>query len=194
MNARTVNNFPEKVYWYLGDGALLSLFWWGLAQSNDPLASAHLWPSLAIALGGFVLATPILILLNTSEFTKPQNRKSASVGLTLSILYPLALLGLFVWDQLGPSITGWLAVLTYPGALTINLTAGLLIGAVLNRYESHLAKGLGGLIWWFWQLPLIFINGSALLHYHFSNLLMFFYLATVLSLSFWLAWGQVKSR
>ena len=194
MNARTVNNFPEKVYWYLGDGALLSLFWWGLAQANDPLASAHLWPSLTIALGGFILAAPILILLNTSKFTEPQNGKNASIWLTLSILYPLALLGLFVWDQLDPSATGWLTVLTHPGMLTINLTASLLIGATLNRLESHLGKGLGGMIWWLWQLPLIFINGSVLLRYHFSNLLIGFYLATVLSLSFWLAWHPMKSR
>jgi hypothetical protein len=194
MNARTVKNFPEKMYWYLGDGALLSLFWWGLAQANDPLASAHRWPSLVIALGGFVLATPILILLNTSKFTKPQNRKSASIGLAPSILFPLALLGLFVWDQFGPSATGWLTVLAHPGMLTINLTASLLIGTILNRFGSHLGKGLAWPIWWLWQLPLIFINGSVLLHYHFSNLLMFFYLATVLILSAWLFWWPMKNQ
>ncbi|MBG0788233.1 MAG: hypothetical protein H0S79_24355 [Anaerolineaceae bacterium] len=185
MDTEMVTNSPEKLYWYLGDGALLSLFWWGLALANDPLASAHLWPSLLIAVGGIVLATPLLVWLNN---TKPRSKKNAAIGLKISIIYPLAQLGLFIWQQFDPAAANWLTLLTHPVALTINLTSSLLIGALLNRQESHLNQELAMLIWWLWQLPLIFINGSALLQYHFSNLLMFFYLATVLILAFWLAW------
>ncbi|MBG0771152.1 MAG: hypothetical protein H0S82_05550 [Anaerolineaceae bacterium] len=193
MDAQSVADSPKKLYWYLGDGGLLALFWWGLAMANDPLASAHLWPSLVTALGGLVLAAPVLIWLNASKPADSQNGKKASFWLTLSILYPLALFGLFVWNQLGASPVEWLAFLTHPGMLTVNLAACLLVGTLLNRIELHLHRGISMAAWWLWHLPLIFINGSALLHYHFSTLLMFLYLATVLSLSFWLAWRPVNS-
>ena len=188
MDAQTVTDSPKKLYWYLGDGGLLALFWWGLAMANDPLVSAHRWPSLIIALGGFVLAAPILIWLNTAKPAGPQSGKNASLWLTLSMLYPLALFGLFVWNQLGASPVEWLAFLTHPVMLTVNLTACLLVGTLLNRFSAKLNRGISMTAWWLWHLPLIFINGSVLLHYHFSNLLMFLYLATVLALSFWLAW------
>jgi len=63
MDAQTIDDSSEKMYWYLGDGALLSLFWWGLAQASDPLSSAHIWPNLIIALGGFALALLALFVL-----------------------------------------------------------------------------------------------------------------------------------
>jgi len=77
--------------------------------------------------------------------------------------------------------------------LTINLATGLLVGSVLNRFCAHLGKGIALTVWWLWQLPLIFINGSVLLLYNFSNLLMLFYLVTVLSLSGWMFWYPMKS-
>lgn len=194
MDAQPVADSPKKFYWYLGDGGLLALFWWGLAMANDPLASAHLWPSLVTAVGGLVLAAPILIWLNALKPADSKNSKKASFWITLSILYPLALFGLFVWSQLSATPVQWLAFLTHPGILTVNLAACLLVGTLLNHYEAHLHRGISMAAWWLWHLPLIFINGSALLHYHFSNLLMFLYLATVLSLSFWLAWRPVTEH
>jgi len=192
MDAQTVVNSPKKLNWYLGDGGLLILFWWGLAMANDPLSKAHLWPSLAIALGGLALATPILVWLNSAKPAKAQNGPNATLWLTLSLLYPLALLGLFVWNTLNALPAGWLAILTHPITLTINLATCLLVSALLNRHRDHSHTGISWVVWWLWHLPLIFINGSALLQFHFSTLLMFLYLATVLTLSFWLAWHSEK--
>ena len=186
MDARTGISFPEKAFWFLGAGGFLSLIWWGLALASDPLAKIHSWPSLVITIGGFILALPGLIWLKNSKPINKHNGKTAPFWLTLSILYPLALLVLFIRRNLGSSALGWLAFLTHPAMLTINLAACLLIGPILNRFGGHLNRGVVWAVWWLWQLPLIFINGSALLQYHFSNLLMFLYLATVLSLSFWL--------
>ena len=192
MDAQTVVNSPKKLYWYLGDGGLLILFWWGLAMANDPLSKVHLWPSLVIALGGLALATPILIWLDSAKPTKAQNEQKASLWLTLSMLYPLALLGLFVWNHLNALPARWLSALTHPAVLTINLAACLLVGTLLNRHRAHLHPGISWAVWWLWHLPLIFINGSALLQFRFSTLLMFLYLATVLTWSFWLAWHSEK--
>lgn len=193
MDAQTIDESQEKLYWYLGDGALLSLFWWGLAQANDPLSSSHLWPSLILTLAGFALALPGLIWFKKSQPADTKNLTHLTFWLSFSTLYPLALLGLFVWEQFSGSYTGGLAVLIHPVMLAINLAASFLIGTILNRFVTHFNRNVSWVVWWLWQFPLILINGSALRLYHFSNLLMLFYLVTVLSFSFWLAWNPAKS-
>ena len=184
MSDQTATSHPNKMYWYLGAGGLLALLWCGLALVADPQWQAHLWPVLLVTLAGFILPLAGLLWLNSHAGASPIKR--SNLWFTLSLLYPLAMLGFFIWASLHPAPT-LLKVITHPLLLVLNLAASLLTGALLNRWDKQPPKGLALVAWWLWQLPLVFINGTALGQYHFSTVLMVLYLGTVLIVSFGLS-------
>ena len=166
----------EKTYWLLGAGGLLSLIWCGLALATDPLWDAHLVPALLTTFAGFIPALAGLLWLDGQA-----NPKINPTWLALSLIYPLAMLGGFVWANTQP-VPLLINILTQPLLLIVNLAASLLIGRILTACQCH--QGLALAAWWLWHLPLIFINGTVLRQLHFSNPLMVLYLVTVLALSF----------
>jgi peptidoglycan/LPS O-acetylase OafA/YrhL len=150
----------------------------------DPQRQAHLWPILLLTLAGFILPLAGALWLKGQADASPSKR--SNLWLALSLLYPLAMLGLFIWASLHPAPTIF-TIIAHPLLLALNLAASLLSGALLNRWDNQTPKGLALVAWWLWQLPLVFINGSALGQYHFSTLLMVLYLVTVLTVSFGLS-------
>ncbi len=178
-----VFSHSEKTYWSLGAGGLLSLLWCGLALAADPLWETHLLSALLTAFAGFVPAVAGLLWLDGHTGRQPGqiHPKVGSTWLAISLLYPLAMLGGFVWASSQPAPL-LLNIITQPLLLIFNLAASLLIGRILMTFDFH--KGLSLAAWWLWHLPLIFINGAALLQLNFSNLLMSLYLVTILTLSF----------
>jgi hypothetical protein len=184
MSDQSAASHPNKMDWLLGAGGLLALLWCCLALVADPQWQTHLWPILLVTLAGFILPLAGLLWLKGHADTSPG--KSINLWLALSLLYPLAMLGLFIWASLHPALT-LLTIITHPLLLALNLAASLLIGALLNRWDKQIPKGLALATWWLWQLPLVFINGSALGQYHFSILLMILYLVTTLTVSFGLS-------
>lgn len=183
MSDQTATSHSRKAYWFLGAGGFLSILWCSVALATDSQWQAHLWSVLIIALAGFIPALAGLLWLK-GQPNRP--RKAGSTELALSLLYPLIALGGFAWAIFRPFSTLF-SIITHPLLLVINLSASLLVGAILNRLNGRVHKGLALTAWWLWHLPLIFINGTALLRLDFSNLLMILYLVTILALSFGLS-------
>jgi FtsH-binding integral membrane protein len=184
MSDQSATSHPSKKYWFLGAGGLLTLLWCCLTLIADPQWQAHLWPILLVTLAGFLLCLAGLLLVK--DQAEDPTTKNSNLWFALSLLYPLTMVGLFIWASLHTSAT-LSKIITHPLLLVLNMTASLLIGFFLNRWNNQVPKGLNSIAWWLWQLPLVFINGTALGQYHFSNLLMILYLITILTVSFGLS-------
>lgn len=208
MNSHNENQQISKILLAIGFGWVLSTIWLVAAAGWESLT----FLSLIVTTAGFPLAMLIIWLLSRERiwkaFTGILNQKNLMTWILVGILYPLVTLLWISFEVMGFTPQEDFSWVTHPALLVYNLTAVLVISAMVHltdekaRFSKQLVKifpcGNGrlipSLIWWLCHLPFIFVNGTAINRLDFPNFWLSLYLLTVLTVSFFISWGNDKER